>query len=113
MAIAIFSLRAILLFVFVILSQIAAVSMLPKTEGFRNVGWVLAALGTTAVSMFAMATIIRDGMPMSILIPLMAALMPLTLIAVGVVVYGEFASLLKIALLSSACLAVGIASALK
>lgn len=101
------------LFVFLIVSQIFAVSLLPRTAGFTNPFWTAACLGVYLVSLWSLAFIIHRGMPISLLIPIMSALIPLATIAVGVLVYGEAASLSRVALLCVACGVIGVASSMK
>lgn len=102
---------AIGLFVFVVVIQLFAVATLPRTEGFTNLPWTAACLGAYGVSYWAMASIIRSGMPLGILIPLLSAVIPLCAIAIGVLLHGESASPSKLALLGFACVLVGLAGA--
>lgn len=101
----------VLMFVFVIVTQIIAGSMLPKTQGFTSLAWTVGCLSSYCVSFWMLATLIRQGLPMSLLVPVMAAVIPLVLIIVGVVIYGEAASISQIALLGLACVMIGLASA--
>lgn len=60
-----------------------------------------------------MARLTASGVPLSILIPFTSALVPLAVSTVGVLVYGEPASLLRVVLLLVACLLIGVASSLR
>ncbi|SCW78079.1 Multidrug transporter EmrE [Sphingobium faniae] len=104
------SARAILLFIGLIATQIAAVSMLPKTDGFASLRWTGACLGTYALSFWIMSTIIREGQPLGLLVPLMSAVIPIATIIVGTLVYHEPASMLRIGLLVAACILVSVAT---
>jgi multidrug transporter EmrE-like cation transporter len=99
--------------VFLVATQILAASLLPRTAAFTNVYWTVGCLGTYAASIWSLSYFIHAGIPLGILIPLLAALVPLGTIAVGVVFYGETASVLKIALLCSSCGLIGVASSVK
>lgn len=103
----------IVLFILICLTQIAGGAILPKTNGFTNPGWVVACLAVYTLSFWLMATMIKQGMPLSLLVPLMSAIIPLCLIAVGVFVFGEQASLPKIGLLIGACGLIGVATAMR
>ena len=59
-----------------------------------------------------MARLLNSGINLGILLPFMAAIVPLCAIAVGIIFYGESASLTKLSLLVSACLVVGFASSI-
>jgi hypothetical protein len=61
----------------------------------------------------ALARLTHHGVELSILIPIIAAAIPLTTVVVGIIVYGESASPLKIGLLLVACLSVGWAATLQ
>jgi quaternary ammonium compound-resistance protein SugE len=104
------SLRVVLMVSFVVLTQIAGASLLVKTEGFRNLAWTLGCLAIYAVSLYALAETIRQGMALSLVMPILAAVVPLATIAVAVVVFKEQASWMRLGLLSAACLLVGFAA---
>ncbi len=100
----------IILFAMICLTQIAGGAILPKTNGFTDPAWVAACLAVYTLSFWLMAAMIKLGMPLSSLVPLMSAIIPLCLIAVGVFVFGEQASLPKIGLLMAACGLIGVAA---
>jgi multidrug transporter EmrE-like cation transporter len=104
---------SVALFLFLIVSQIIATSLLPRTVGFTDLQWTIACLGVYAVSLWSLAHIIHKGMPLSLVVPILAAVVPLASIAVAVVFYKEAASLFKIVLLCSACGVIGLASGIK
>ncbi len=104
------SLRTILLVAFVVVTQVAGSTLLVKTDGFRALGWTAACLGIYVVSFFAMATMFREGMPLGLLLPLLAALVPLLAIGTGVIFLGESASWTRLGLLIASCVLIGIAA---
>ncbi len=83
---------------------------MPKSNGFIDLDWTIVCLAVYSFSFWLMALMIRLGIPLSSLVPLTAAIVPLALIGVGVFFFGESASWAKIAMLVSACLLVGLAS---
>ncbi len=104
------SLKLVVMIALIVLTQVAAASMLIKTAGFRDIGWTLACLATYALSQFIIAETIRQGMALSLIMPILAALVPLATIAVAVLVFKEQASWLRLGMLSAACLLIGAAA---
>lgn len=104
-------LRPILMVAAVTITQIAGVTLLVKTVGFRDPMWTAACLGVYVVSLFLLAETLRQGMALSLLMPILAALVPLASIAIAVLFFREQASWMKIGLLSSACVLIGAAAA--
>ncbi|RSU68611.1 hypothetical protein [Sphingomonas sp. S-NIH.Pt3_0716] len=96
-----------------LVTQILAVSLVPRTAGFTNLPWTLALLAVYTVSMWSLASIVHSGMPLGLIMPVIAALVPLASIGIGVIFYKEAVSMLKIVLLCSACGLIGLASAVK
>ena len=103
--------RAIVMVTLVTLTQIAGVTMLVKTVGFRDPVWTIACLATYAVSLFLLAETLRQGMALSLLMPILAALVPLASILIAVILFREQASWMKLGLLSLACVLIGAAAA--
>lgn len=103
-------LRAIAMVGLVTVTQVAGATMLVKTEGFRDPAWTGACLAVYAVSLFLLAETIRQGMALSLIMPILAALVPMATIIIAVTLLGEDASWLRIGLLSTACVVIGIAS---
>ena len=101
------------LFAFLLVTQILGASLLPRTAGFTDLYWTAACLATYLVSLWSFAYILHSGMPLSTLIPILAATVPLATIFVGIIFYKETASVTKIVILCSTCVAVGVASSLK
>ena len=104
------SLRVVIMVLIVAATQVGGATLLTKTNGFREIGWTVACLATYAVSLFVLAETIRQGMALSLVMPILAALVPMATIAVAVVVLGESASWLRLGLLSGACVLIGIAA---
>jgi quaternary ammonium compound-resistance protein SugE len=104
-------LRAIVMETLVTLTQIAGVTLLVKTAGFRDPMWTAACLATYAVSLFLLAETLRQGMALSLMMPILAALVPLASIIIAVAVFREQASWIKLGLLSLACVLIGVSAA--
>jgi multidrug transporter EmrE-like cation transporter len=97
-------------FLVILASQLIGVALLPKTQGYTHVGYSLAQLSMFAISFAAMARLVRSGVDLGILIPLLSTAMPLASVGIGIVAYGESASPGRVALLAAACVLVGFAS---
>lgn len=104
------SLPTLGLFFFSMLCQIAGITILPMTRGFQSPLWAVLCVASFALAMFAMARLIFAGATIGILLPLMAATVPLATMVLGIVLYGESASLVKIAALIGACGLIAVAS---
>ncbi|MDR7103649.1 hypothetical protein [Croceicoccus sp. BE223] len=103
----------IAIFAFLIVTQVLAVAFLPRTEAFTHPTWSVIFVITMGLSQYSFAWLLHKGAPISTLIPIMAALIPLALIFVGVFVYKEAASLLRVVVLVGACGLIGWASTMK
>jgi multidrug transporter EmrE-like cation transporter len=91
------------LFLGAIAAQAGAVFLLPMSKGATA---LLPTLGLTiSFCIFAilLSRLLTAGVSLSILVPLMAALGPLSGIVIGTLAYGEAASLGKIGVLLAAC----------
>ncbi|HEX8055194.1 MAG TPA: SMR family transporter [Novosphingobium sp.] len=104
------SLRPILMIGLVVLTQVAGASMLPRTAAFRDLPWTFACLATYAVSLYALARTLNEGMNLSLAMPVLAALVPLLSILVAVTLLGEQLSWPRMGLLGTACLMIGLAA---
>jgi len=107
------SFTSVAMFLFLASTQVLTVSLLPRTAGFTDPNWTIACLVIYSLSLWSLAYMIHAGMPLSLLLPILAAALPLATIAVGVTLFHETASALKIALLCAACGIIGLASAVK
>jgi len=103
------SLRAIGLVLFFCFSSTAASTLLVKTDGFRVIGWTVAALVLYLASLYSLALMLRDA-PLSLIAPILAALCPLMAIAAGIAILGEAASWARIGVLIAACGLIGVAA---
>lgn len=103
----------IAIFVFLIVTQTIAVAFLPKTQAFTNLPWTAAFVVVMGLSQYSFAYLLHKGAPISALVPLMAGLIPLALIFIGIFIYRESASFLRIVLLCGACGLVGLANAIR
>jgi hypothetical protein len=66
-----------------------------------------------SLSFWMMARLVHGGVNLSILAPIMAAIVPLGAIATGILIYGEPAPVIRVGLLVSACALIGVASTLR
>lgn len=103
----------IILFSVAVLTNIGALSTLPLTQGFSKATPTLICISLFIVNIFLLAKIIHSGTSLSGLVPLMSGLLPLSMIVVGVLFYGENASLSRIAMLVGACVLIFAASAVE
>jgi quaternary ammonium compound-resistance protein SugE len=100
----------VLLAAFFTIAQVGCAMLLGKTDGFRSVGWTAVVVFLLIASYAALATLVRNGAPLSLLSPIFAALCPLLVVAGAVLFLGESASWLRIGLLVVACALIGIAA---
>ncbi|AZI35618.1 hypothetical protein NT2_07_00970 [Caenibius tardaugens NBRC 16725] len=105
------SLRAIVLFIVVVLGQIGGSVLLGRTAGFTHLGWSLLCALIYVISFYCLAVLLKEGAALSLLMPLMAATVPIGAILISVFVFGEAASWMRLALLGLACVIVAVASA--
>ncbi|WP_205693855.1 SMR family transporter [Croceicoccus ponticola] len=98
-------------FLFAVITQVVGVTFLVKTRGFTHAGWTAATIVVLITSFFSLAWLLNNGAKLNILLPILAATVPLFSVMIGVFFYGEAASAMKIALLVGACVLIGIAAA--
>jgi multidrug transporter EmrE-like cation transporter len=101
---------AIATFAVVLVCQVIGVSLLPKTQGYTHLGYSRAQLSMFAISFALMARMIRSGVQLGILIPILSTAMPLASVVIGVILYHESPSLPRVAMLLVACLLIGLAA---
>jgi multidrug transporter EmrE-like cation transporter len=104
------SLRVIGLFFAAVGFQLLAVMFLPRTRGFTNPLPTVACAVLFVCGIWMVARMYYGGARLGIMMPLLAAVIPLGIIVIGVYMYGESASMLKIALLVGACGLIGAAA---
>ena len=104
------SLKVVAMIALVVVTQVAGSTLLVKTDGFRLLGWSIACVLVYAVSFYLLAEVIRQGMALSLVMPILAALVPLLTILIAVTVLKEQASWLRLGLLSASCVLIGAAA---
>lgn len=104
------TLRAAVLFAVVVAGQIGGSTLLGFTSAFTRPGWSIACALAYAVSLYSLAVLIKEGAPLSLLMPLLAAVVPLGTIVMALTILGEPASWTRVALLCLSCLVIGAAS---
>lgn len=105
-------LGAIGLFLVAVATQVLGAALLPRTQGFTDATWTFLCLASYVFSLWLVALLIRQGVALNIIVPLMAAAIPLATIAVAYFGYGQLVSLPKLGLLVGACCAIGVAGAM-
>ncbi|MEZ5743599.1 MAG: hypothetical protein R3D89_07705 [Sphingomonadaceae bacterium] len=103
--------RVIVLFVIVALGQVGGSIMLGYTAAFTRPGWSIACALTYAVSLYCLAVLLRGGAPLSMLMPLLAAVVPIAAMLLAGPLLGEAISWPRMGLLTLACVIVAAASA--
>jgi multidrug transporter EmrE-like cation transporter len=104
------SVEALVSFVIILATQLVGVALLPKTNGYTNIGFSAAQIAMFAISFAVMARLIKNGVHLGILIPLLSTAMPLASVLIGILFFKETASLPRVAMLIVACVLVGLAS---
>ena len=66
------TLRAVALFLVVVAGQIGGSVLLGLTAGFTRPGWSALCALVYAVSLYSLATLIKEGAPLSLLMPILA-----------------------------------------
>ena len=100
-------------FVVSVVLQVLALPLLPRSDGFTRPLPTLGLILAFIAGIWLMARLTASGVPMSILIPITGAVIPLAVVAVGILVYGEPVSLLRVGLLIVACLLIGLAASMR
>jgi multidrug transporter EmrE-like cation transporter len=103
-------LNYVLLFTAAMGSQIVSIGLLPRTHAFTNAIPTLLCITGFVLSLWMLSRLTQSGVNLSILVPLTSTVAPLASILIGILLYGEAASAVKIALLIAACGLVGVAS---
>jgi multidrug transporter EmrE-like cation transporter len=93
--------------------QLIAVAVLPRTAGFTKPLMTVICCVFFIVGIGSLARLAYRGVELGIMIPVMATAIPLATVAIGILVYGESASPVKIAFLIGACGCVGAAAVLR
>jgi multidrug transporter EmrE-like cation transporter len=91
------------LFLGSIAAQAGAVFFLPMSKGATALVPTVGLMVCFCIFSILLSRLITAGLSLSILVPLMSALGPLSGIAIGTLAYDEAASLAKIGMLLAAC----------
>ncbi|PNQ03963.1 hypothetical protein A8G00_08710 [Sphingobium sp. SA916] len=102
-----------MLFGMFVIMQITALSLLPRTAGFTNIGWTVPVVCLYGLSGWTLSFIVHKGLPLGVAIPIASAVVPLVTIGMGIFLNQESHSPVKLLLLCSACVLAGIASCMK
>ena len=102
----------IILFSSSVIAQVMSMAMMPRTLGFTNLSYTFACLVSMDISVWLAAKLLQRGASLGVMIPAMAAFVPLVTILIGICMYGESPSAAKVSLLVVACGLVAFASAL-
>jgi small multidrug resistance pump len=103
-------LRIYVMFFASVAFQLAAMVILPRTRGFTAPWPTLACAVLFVCGIGTIARMYQSGAKLGIMSPLLAAVIPLGVIAIGVLMYHESASPMRIALLLAACGLIGAAA---
>jgi multidrug transporter EmrE-like cation transporter len=95
-----------------IASQVLAIYLMPMTRGASAFIPTAGVMFCFAIFTVLISRLLMTGFQLVIVVPLVAASVPLGGILVGIFAYGETASLAKVAVLLLACLLVGTANIL-
>jgi multidrug transporter EmrE-like cation transporter len=101
---------SIAIFAVAVIAQVAAVVLLPKTAGFTQPIPTILCCVLFIIGVGSLSRLSYRGVELGILVPLMGVFIPLSTIALGILLYGESSSPVKIALLGVSCVLIGIAA---
>jgi multidrug transporter EmrE-like cation transporter len=101
------------MFLVALIFQVLGAALLPKTQGFTNVAWTAGSLSAYCFSLWPVAQLIRQGVGLAAIVPLMSAAVPLASILIAYFAYGETGSPTKLAMLILSCAIISVASALR
>jgi multidrug transporter EmrE-like cation transporter len=96
-----------------VVAQLIGISLLPRTHGFSRPGYTLVCVLVFLIGFTLVAKLTYSGMSLGIMMPAMAAVVPLGTIAIGVLLYREKTSATRIGFLVGACILIGIANKLR
>jgi multidrug transporter EmrE-like cation transporter len=102
--------RVYALFVASVLFQLLAMVLLPRTRGFTVPLPTFGCAALFVAGIWMIARMYHGGAKLGIMSPLLAAVIPLGVIAIGIFIYGESTSPLRVALLVGACALIGVAA---
>jgi multidrug transporter EmrE-like cation transporter len=93
-----------------VISQVIGLAIMPATKGLTQPLPTLGFVLCYALGIGILAKLSNMGVNLGLLIPFVAALVPLGAVFVGIFMYGEAASLAKIGILVFACILIGVAN---
>ena len=96
-------------FAVTIVGQIAALSLIPATRGFTAVLPTVACSALFIFSLAVSARLVHSGVELSLLTPIATVLIQISVVIIGITVFGESASPARIGLLLCAALMIGSA----
>ena len=105
-------LRVYVLFAASVAFQLLAMMLLPRTRGFTEPLPTLGCAALFVCGIWMVARMYQSGAKLGIMSPLLAAVIPLGVILVSILMYHESASPLRIGLLVVACGLIGAAAGL-
>ncbi|HTT42260.1 MAG TPA: hypothetical protein VMG33_04255 [Steroidobacteraceae bacterium] len=104
-------LRIYALFFASVAFQLMAMMLLPRTRGFTVLLPTVGCALLFVCGIWMVARMYQSGAKLGIMSPLLAAVIPLGVIAIGIFLYDESTSPLRVGLLLGACALIGAAAA--
>jgi small multidrug resistance pump len=105
------SMRVYVLFFASVGFQLLAMVLLPRTRGFTVPLPTFGCAALFVCGIWMIARMYQSGAKLGIMSPLLAAVIPLGVIAIGILLYNESVSPLRVGLLVGACAMIGAAAA--
>jgi multidrug transporter EmrE-like cation transporter len=102
-------LQSVAIFALQVLMQLTAIVLLPPSKGFTKPFPTIGCSLAIVASVYLLARLVNSGTNLSTLIPMAATVVPLASMAMGILIYGETPSVVKVVLLGFACLIVAVA----
>jgi len=102
--------NVLMLFTAAVATQLVGIGLLPRTAGFTDILATTLCIVSLTISFGLISRMLHGGSNLSILAPLMSAIIPFGASVIGILAYGERASLPRMGLLFGACAMIGIAS---
>lgn len=93
-----------------VIVQVAGVFLMPLNKGFTA---LLPTIGTFAcfgTGVFLLSRALHSGANLSIALPLVSAAIPLCAVFIGIFIFNDSASFVRVGLLTAACVSIGVAS---
>lgn len=100
------------LFLIAAFAQMLGLALMPATQGLTSPWPTVGMFACNVFGLSILARLVQSGAPIGVLVPMLAASVPLMTIAVSGLVYHDPMPPVRIGLLIAACLLVGIAARL-